>query len=86
MGVGATGFAGRLDGGKGTRMTNDQQIMRASGVAVVGRRPRTVDERRICPIEGCNTKLSRYNLGEACLVHQPVRFPRIRGGPPPEEL
>lgn len=27
----------------------------------------------------CETVLSRYNKREACHVHAPVKFPRIRG-------
>ncbi len=85
MGVGSPHPPHYLDAGKGRRMTGrDDRLLRATTVAVAGRRPRTVDERRVCPIEGCDTVLSRYNSGETCLPHQPTRFPRVRGGSPLE--
>lgn len=44
-----------------------------------GRRPRTNDRTRKCHESECDTVLSRYNLGDACSVHAPLRFPRVRG-------
>lgn len=48
-------------------------------VPLAGRKPKTDDRHRRCADESCNTILSRYNLGELCRVHAPIRFPRIRG-------
>jgi hypothetical protein len=45
----------------------------------VGRRPKATDQRRRCADDSCGTVLSRYNLGEYCRVHAPLRFPRVRG-------
>lgn len=44
-----------------------------------GRRPKTNDRFRRCRMEGCDTVLSRYNMGDMCRVHAPIRFPRVRG-------
>jgi hypothetical protein len=44
-----------------------------------GRRPKSDEHFRRCPVEGCGTVLSRYNLGDTCRVHAPIRFPRVRG-------
>lgn len=44
-----------------------------------GRRPKTIDMKRRCADESCETVLSRYNLGEHCRLHTPIRFPRVRG-------
>lgn len=44
-----------------------------------GRRPKTVDKKRRCASDSCETVLSRYNLGDYCRPHTPIRFPRVRG-------
>jgi hypothetical protein len=46
-----------------------------------GRRPKVVEERRICADPGCTTELNRYNGDERCYRHQVRRFPRVRGAP-----
>lgn len=46
-----------------------------------GRRPKTDDRQRRCALKDCDTVLSRYNLGDLCRVHAPLRFPRTRGRP-----
>lgn len=43
------------------------------------RRPKTYRLDRVCTDFSCDTVLSRYNQREACHVHAPVKFPRIRG-------
>ncbi|MDH3193241.1 MAG: hypothetical protein OEY55_01140 [Acidimicrobiia bacterium] len=43
------------------------------------RRPKTYTADRVCADVSCETVLSRYNKREACHVHAPVKFPRIRG-------
>lgn len=58
--------------------TAERAIQRGS-MPRSGRRPRTVERERTCREEGCDTVLSRYNQGDACSVHAPVRFPRVRG-------
>jgi hypothetical protein len=45
----------------------------------LGRSPHTRTPGRVCPIAGCNTILSTYNLGDECRVHAETRFPRLRG-------
>lgn len=44
-----------------------------------GRRPKAVDQARVCADSGCRTRLSRYNLGDTCYAHRHVRYPRLRG-------
>jgi hypothetical protein len=44
-----------------------------------GRRPRTVEETRVCAADDCETLLNRYNRTDFCYVHQGPRFPRVRG-------
>lgn len=48
-------------------------------VPAVGRRPKATDQRRRCADDSCHTVLSRYNLGDYCRPHTPIRFPRVRG-------
>ncbi len=43
------------------------------------RRPKSYEAGRVCGGTGCETRLSRYNKGEFCHVHAPVKFPRVRG-------
>src|SRR5690606_1988840 len=46
-----------------------------------GRAPKTTDHRRVCAHPTCTTVLSRYNLSESCRIHEPPRFPLVRGVP-----
>jgi hypothetical protein len=34
---------------------------------------------RVCGEEGCHTRLSIYNDGPYCSVHEPMSVPRTRG-------
>ena len=34
---------------------------------------------RTCREHGCNTKLSMYNNGKYCYLHEPMAVPRTRG-------
>jgi hypothetical protein len=34
---------------------------------------------RTCREPGCNTKLSMYNNGKYCYLHEPMAVPRTRG-------
>jgi hypothetical protein len=43
-----------------------------------GRRPKTDDSGRPCSVEGCRTRLSRYNRSDVCFAHRETRYPRIR--------
>lgn len=56
-----------------------RDVLHRGSVPRPGRRPRSVDTRRRCREEGCNTVLSRYNQGDTCYLHAPVVFPRVRG-------
>lgn len=60
-------------------MTQDTLTLRASRLGTNRRRPRTVEGRRVCADSTCDTVLSRYNAGEMCQTHRPIRFPRVRG-------
>ncbi|GAC1531362.1 MAG: hypothetical protein NVS3B12_07270 [Acidimicrobiales bacterium] len=51
-----------------------------SGSATGYDRPSKVfGDNRTCPEEGCNTRLSRYNPGRYCVLHEPMAVPRTRG-------
>jgi hypothetical protein len=58
-------------------MMTDQQRFRVAERS--GRRPKTVEKRRVCAASDCETILSRYNLRETCRVHTELRFPSVRG-------
>jgi hypothetical protein len=45
----------------------------------VGHKPRVYESGRVCAEDGCDTRLTRYNGGDRCFRHQPMRYPRIRG-------
>lgn len=51
----------------------------AQKIRPTGRRPKTVDGFRVCAMDECDTRLSRYNRRQTCHAHTPVRYPRIRG-------
>jgi len=34
---------------------------------------------RTCKEDGCETRLSRYNPGSFCSLHEPMTVPRTRG-------
>lgn len=40
---------------------------------------RSFGKNRICREAGCDTKLSMYNNGKYCYVHEPMAVPRTRG-------
>ncbi|MGA2036595.1 MAG: hypothetical protein ABSH04_03310 [Acidimicrobiales bacterium] len=40
---------------------------------------RTFPEGRVCGEAGCGTKLSIYNEGDYCYLHEPETMPRLRG-------
>ncbi|MEJ7584722.1 MAG: hypothetical protein WKF43_11705 [Acidimicrobiales bacterium] len=59
---------------------------RGGGESVAGERFTSTDEvsdraspGRVCADSGCETKLSIYNDGEHCSLHQPMETPRMRG-------
>lgn len=43
------------------------------------RRPKVVDDRRVCMEQRCDTVLSRYNARDRCHAHREISFPRVRG-------
>ena len=57
-----------------------------SDTAVVGH-PITGNDRpskafskdRVCREQGCETRLSMYNQGKFCSIHEPMTVPRTRG-------
>jgi hypothetical protein len=51
------------------------------GSSINGRdRPsRAFAKDRICGEPGCETKLSMYNQGRYCYLHEPMAVPRTRG-------
>jgi hypothetical protein len=40
---------------------------------------RTFPDGRVCAEDGCATKLSIYNDGDFCYLHEPEMAPRLRG-------
>jgi hypothetical protein len=40
---------------------------------------RTFPEGRVCSAKGCGTRLSIYNDGAFCFLHEPEITPRLRG-------
>lgn len=45
-----------------------------------GEKPsRAYSKDRVCNDAGCETKLSMYNRGKFCYLHQPITVPRTRG-------
>jgi hypothetical protein len=40
---------------------------------------RSFGKNRTCREPGCNTKLSMYNQGKYCYLHEPMAVPRTRG-------
>lgn len=53
-----------------------------SGEAMTGgseRASRSFGAGRTCKDEGCDVRLSRYNSGAFCSLHEPMTVPRTRG-------
>lgn len=57
----------------------DHDIIRVRSLPTSGRRPKTVEQPRVCSSSGCGTVLTRYNQSERCYQHRELRYPRIRG-------
>jgi hypothetical protein len=60
-------------------VTQETLTLRATRLGTNRRRPRTIEEHRVCTNPECDTVLSRYNSSDTCHSHRPVRFPRVRG-------
>lgn len=58
---------------------SEEELLHGSKLTPEGRGPRTASPGRICNDPSCDTVLSRYNTRMTCHLHQPVRYPRIRG-------
>jgi hypothetical protein len=43
------------------------------------RRSRVFGRNRTCREPGCETRLSMYNNGKYCYLHEPLSVPRTRG-------
>lgn len=57
----------------------DNLSLRGSRPRGLPRPNRTYGRNRVCAHEGCETRLSRYNKGEHCFAHAPLRYPLVRG-------
>lgn len=57
----------------------EHQGLRGSRPRELPRANRTYEAGRVCAREGCETRISRYNKGEFCFTHAPLRYPLIRG-------
>lgn len=60
-------------------MTQETGTIRTSRLLKSGRRPATIDGRRVCAEDECRTVLSRYNTKDKCHQHRAVYYPRVRG-------
>jgi hypothetical protein len=49
--------------------------------SVTGGPSGTHEEGRVCPKNGCGTRLSIYNKREECFAHSPLLFPTPRVNP-----
>lgn len=51
------------------------------GLPITGndRPSRAFKKDRTCREEGCGTRLSMYNQGKYCFLHEPMAVPRTRG-------
>jgi hypothetical protein len=55
---------------------------KAIGATPIGgndRPSRTYGQGRVCHHPGCDTRLSVYNDGDYCYLHEPMFVPRVRG-------
>jgi len=50
-----------------------------TGLAVPDRPSRSFGKGRKCAEPGCDTRLSMYNQGRFCYLHEPMAVPRTRG-------
>lgn len=60
-------------------MADDIATLRGTLPRTTPRPGRAHARGRVCEAEGCVTLLSIYNEGGRCWLHEPVRFPRLRG-------
>ena len=51
----------------------------ASPINGSDRPSRAFGKNRVCREPGCGTKLSMYNQGKYCYLHEPMAVPRTRG-------
>lgn len=60
-------------------MSRVSDVVSGSAAVGVGRPSKKYAEGRVCKEQGCSTKLSIYNKGKFCYVHEPTKVPRTRG-------
>ena len=60
-------------------MARTSDVIGGSSIDGVGRPSKAYAAGRVCREPGCETKLSIYNKGKYCYVHEPLTVPRTRG-------
>jgi hypothetical protein len=60
-------------------MSRVSEVVSGTAVTGVGRPSKRYAEGRVCKEPGCATKLSIYNKGKFCYIHEPIKVPRTRG-------
>jgi hypothetical protein len=56
-----------------------ERAIGGSSLAVSDRPSRSFGKGRKCKEDGCDTRLSIYNQGRYCYLHEPMAVPRTRG-------
>ncbi len=56
-----------------------ENVMKGRRILGESRAPKARNDNTTCAMEGCETRLSRYNRREYCYAHAPTKFPRLRG-------
>ncbi|MGH9063998.1 MAG: hypothetical protein ACRDZQ_05955 [Acidimicrobiales bacterium] len=59
----------------------DQDVVSGESLTRGGRPPRAFRRGRVCSAPGCRTRLSIYNSGDRCSLHEIVDQVRTRGVP-----
>lgn len=65
---------------------NEYYTVGGHSIAEKGRALRTHPAGRRCKRDGCPTILSKYNSGDLCYLHSPIKRPRLRGRMPSEVM
>jgi hypothetical protein len=58
---------------------SDDGAVRGSPISGANRPSRAFRKGRVCSDPGCETRLSMYNEGKYCYLHEPMITPRTRG-------
>jgi hypothetical protein len=56
-----------------------ERVVSGTSISGADRPSRAFAKNRECGEPGCGTKLSMYNNGKYCYLHEPMAVPRTRG-------